>query len=115
MQAQFVDLLHDTTKIVRANTGLSAVIYTQMSDVEGELNGILTYDRKVLTGPHHTLPIIVLTSLHVRCEWHLSNAMQYMVEVEIGVLHYCHLCVETNTSRNMCPWSFASSSRVMPV
>ncbi|BDA43732.1 probable beta-glucuronidase [Coccomyxa sp. Obi] len=48
VQDQFVGLLHDVKKIVRANTGLSAAIYTQMSDVEGELNGILTYDRKVL-------------------------------------------------------------------
>jgi len=28
--------------------GLSAVVYTQLSDVEGELNGIVTYDRKVV-------------------------------------------------------------------
>jgi hypothetical protein len=27
--------------------GLSAAMYTQISDVEGETNGILTYDRKV--------------------------------------------------------------------
>ena len=27
--------------------GLSAAVYTQLSDVEGEVNGILTYDRKV--------------------------------------------------------------------
>lgn len=28
--------------------GLSAVIYTQLSDVEEEVNGIYTYDREVL-------------------------------------------------------------------
>ena len=28
--------------------GLSALIYTQISDVERELNGLMTYDRKVL-------------------------------------------------------------------
>jgi hypothetical protein len=28
--------------------GLSAAIYTQLSDVEGEVNGLLTYDRQVL-------------------------------------------------------------------
>ncbi len=28
--------------------GLSVAVYTQLSDVEGELNGLLTYDRKVL-------------------------------------------------------------------
>ena len=27
--------------------GLAAAVYTQLSDVEGELNGLLTYDRKV--------------------------------------------------------------------
>ena len=30
------------------NHGLSAAVYTQISDVETELNGLLTYDRKVL-------------------------------------------------------------------
>jgi len=28
--------------------GLSAAVYTQTSDVEGEVNGLLTYDRKVI-------------------------------------------------------------------
>ena len=28
--------------------GLSAAIYTQLSDVEDELNGLITYDRKVV-------------------------------------------------------------------
>ena len=27
--------------------GLSASVYTQLSDVEEEMNGLLTYDRKV--------------------------------------------------------------------
>ena len=28
--------------------GLSASVYTQLSDVEDEVNGLLTYDRKVI-------------------------------------------------------------------
>ena len=28
--------------------GLSAIIYTEVSDVEDELNGLLTYDREVI-------------------------------------------------------------------
>ncbi|MCJ7650247.1 MAG: beta-galactosidase, partial [Candidatus Lokiarchaeota archaeon] len=28
--------------------GLSAAIYTQFTDVEGEVNGLLTYDREVI-------------------------------------------------------------------
>ena len=30
------------------NKGLSAAIYTQTTDVEGEVNGLMTYDREVL-------------------------------------------------------------------
>ena len=30
-----------------AKQGLSAAIYTQLSDVEDETNGLLTYDRRV--------------------------------------------------------------------
>jgi hypothetical protein len=29
-------------------SGLSAAVYTQTSDVEGEINGLLTYDRRVM-------------------------------------------------------------------
>ncbi len=35
--------------------GLSAAVYTQTSDVEGEVNGLMTYDRKVLKIPAETL------------------------------------------------------------
>ena len=28
--------------------GLAAAIYTQTTDVEGEINGLMTYDRKVV-------------------------------------------------------------------
>jgi hypothetical protein len=31
--------------------GLSAAVYTQTTDVEGEINGIMTYDRKVMKMP----------------------------------------------------------------
>ena len=31
--------------------GLGATVYTQLSDVEDELNGLLTYDREVLKLP----------------------------------------------------------------
>ena len=35
--------------------GLSAAIYTQVSDVEGEVNGLMTYDRKVVKMPEDKL------------------------------------------------------------
>ena len=31
--------------------GLSASVYTQTTDVEGEINGLLTYDREVAKAP----------------------------------------------------------------
>ena len=33
--------------IPAAEKGLCAAVYTQVSDVEDEINGLLTYDRKV--------------------------------------------------------------------
>jgi len=39
--------------------GLAAAVYTQLSDVEGECNGLLTYDRKV-----KKLPEAALCALH---------------------------------------------------
>lgn len=37
------------------NKGLSAAVYTQTTDVEGEVNGLMTYDRKVIKIPADTL------------------------------------------------------------
>ncbi|MHA1198825.1 MAG: glycoside hydrolase family 2 protein, partial [Candidatus Heimdallarchaeaceae archaeon] len=39
-------ILEETKKLIPE--GLSAAIYTQTTDVEGEINGLLTYDREVL-------------------------------------------------------------------
>jgi beta-galactosidase/beta-glucuronidase len=44
---EFVDLLNKV-KGHRDKAGLCAAIYTQTSDVEGEVNGIMTYDRDVV-------------------------------------------------------------------
>ena len=38
--------------------GLSAAVYTQLTDVEDELNGLVTYDRKVVKIPIQTLKSI---------------------------------------------------------
>lgn len=39
----------------KTQKGLSAAVYTEITDVEGELNGFLTYDRTVLKGGENTL------------------------------------------------------------
>jgi hypothetical protein len=39
--------------------GLSAAVYTQTTDVEGEVNGLMTYDRKVIK-----MPVEKLKELH---------------------------------------------------
>jgi beta-galactosidase/beta-glucuronidase len=44
--AQYADMVI-TLKISK---GLNAAVYTEITDVEGELNGFVTYDRKVLKG-----------------------------------------------------------------
>ena len=39
--------IYETRIIPAVKTGLCAAVYTQISDVEDEINGLLTYDRKV--------------------------------------------------------------------
>ena len=41
-------LLFDKVWILEADSGLSAAVYTQLTDVESEVNGLMTYDRRVL-------------------------------------------------------------------
>ena len=43
-----VQELYERDVIAQIDKGLSAAVYTQVSDVEDEVNGLLTYDRKVL-------------------------------------------------------------------
>lgn len=43
---RFVELQRKVYKLVEGS-GLSACVYTQVSDVESECNGLLTYDRKI--------------------------------------------------------------------
>lgn len=42
-----------------AERGLSAAVYTQLSDVEDEVNGLITYDRKVVKMPPEKLQKII--------------------------------------------------------
>jgi len=40
---------------MKNDAALSAAVYTQTTDVEDEVNGLLTYDRKVIKIPTETL------------------------------------------------------------
>ena len=46
LQAAYNELIH-TALLPLQKQGLSGAVYTQLSDVEEEVNGILTYDRKI--------------------------------------------------------------------
>ena len=46
LQAAYEALIGNVEQLVRK--GLAAAVYTQTTDVEGEVNGLMTYDRKVL-------------------------------------------------------------------
>lgn len=43
-----IEKLYETMILPRVSKGLVGVIYTQLSDVEGEVNGLYTFDRKIL-------------------------------------------------------------------
>jgi hypothetical protein len=44
---------------MKKNKGLSAAVYTQTTDVEGEVNGLMTYDRRVIK-----FPLEILKKMH---------------------------------------------------
>ena len=47
--------IYETRIIPAAKAGLCAAVYTQISDVEDEINGLLTYDRKVIKPDQETM------------------------------------------------------------
>ncbi len=49
--AEAFERLHEDEILPAIAEGLSATCYTQVSDVEGETNGLMTYDRRVLKLP----------------------------------------------------------------
>ena len=56
-KAAFIELYEEQI-IPNVEKGLCASIYTQVSDVEEEINGIMTYDRQVIKlTPEEALPI----------------------------------------------------------
>ncbi|MDR1809313.1 MAG: beta-galactosidase [Prevotella sp.] len=55
----YAHLLFDLETLIAQ--GLSAAIYTQTTDVEGEVNGLITYDRKVVK-----IPATLLHAMHSR-------------------------------------------------
>jgi hypothetical protein len=44
------DKFADDLTLYKTNMGLSAAVYTEITDVEVELNGLMTYDREVIKG-----------------------------------------------------------------
>ena len=46
---RYLGLVEHLKELMMSNkTALSAAVYTELSDVEGEINGFMTYDRKVI-------------------------------------------------------------------
>jgi hypothetical protein len=51
--------LHDEQVGPAVAQGLSATVYTQLSDVEDEVNGLLTYDRESLKAPEAAIRAVI--------------------------------------------------------
>lgn len=56
----YLKVLRDYSALIEA-PGVSGMIYTQLTDVENELNGLLTYDRQLKIDPHR------LAAAHAEC------------------------------------------------
>jgi len=82
---KFTEIIKDLQSL--KSFGLSAAVYTQTTDVEGEVNGLMTYDRKILKlEPSETHPMlaplyedvqkyktIIADSEHSPNQWKLSK------------------------------------------
>jgi hypothetical protein len=53
---RYESLTEKLAELIKA--GLSAAVYTQTTDVEGEVNGFMTYDRKVMKMPIEKLKAV---------------------------------------------------------
>lgn len=53
---QYADLIYNMVPMI--NRGLAAAIYTQTTDVEGEVNGLMTYDRDSIKISTHLMRIL---------------------------------------------------------
>ncbi|MGP4038633.1 FIMAH domain-containing protein [Gracilibacillus sp. D59] len=80
--------LIDGIKVLKENPGLSAAVYTQITDVEIEINGLLSYDRKIekanfdkLRAAHRELIGIVENS---DLEKLISEAQELLDNAQIG-------------------------------
>ena len=66
---QGVQALYEAEIIPAVKAGLCAAVYTQVSDVEDETNGLISYDRKVLKlKPEEMLPIAQCLYEEIRTE-----------------------------------------------
>ena len=54
LETQYIRRMEKLRDVAKAN-GMCAGVYTQTTDVEGELNGLMTYDRKVIKIPAERL------------------------------------------------------------
>lgn len=49
--AKAIKRLYEKTIVPKIDKGLSATVYTEVSDVEQEMNGLVTFDRRVIKVP----------------------------------------------------------------
>lgn len=54
--SNYTQLIYDLETLIAQ--GLAAAIYTQTTDVEGEVNGLITYDRKIIKIPPYLLHLL---------------------------------------------------------
>ncbi len=93
---EYTELVHNLSLMVKR--GLSAAIYTQTTDVEEEVNGLMTYDRKVIK-----IPAALLRKLHQplyeQPDGHISFINQ-KTESDRPVLNYSLQTPPTDWLRN---------------
>jgi len=90
---RYVGLMQQVQALITSQ-GLSAAIYTQFTDVEGEINGIMTYDRQIMkmdTGSITGANTVVIAASDVSGQFPLNTVKSFQVTTPGYTDHYMQI------------------------
>ena len=106
LASDYGKLMYDLETLIAQ--GLSAAVYTQTTDVEGEVNGLITYDRKVTK-----LPAALINIMHSRLyNVKPAKATELIVDGQGGTRQKRDISVNGNKQQAELPYEVKEPSKI---